>query len=103
MFSFHLFNLYTAFIFVFGLYIGTIHLRRRQIFTIFDPYPLLRGFLILMYCDLRTIGTLGYPSPLRHADVLNEWSLTEFVTLSFYQAFISGVPLSNMLWCIMHN
>ena len=49
---------------------GTIHLRRRQIFTIFDPYLpnigisakcLKRGFLILMYCDLWTIGTWGYP------------------------------------------
>ena len=46
--------------------LGTIHLRRRQIFTIFDPSPptigilakwLWRGFLILMYCDLWTIGT----------------------------------------------
>ena len=45
---------------------GTIHLRRRQIFTIFDPYPaiigipakcLQRGFLILMCCDLWTIST----------------------------------------------
>ena len=51
---------------------GTIHLRRRQIFTIFDPYPptigvpakcLWRGFLILMYCDLLTISTWGHPSP----------------------------------------
>ena len=51
---------------------GTIHLRRRQIFTIFDPYPptigipakcLWRGFFILMYCDLLTIGTWGHPSP----------------------------------------
>ena len=50
----------------------TIHLRRRQIFTNFDPYPpticipakcLWRGFLILMYCDLWTIGTWGHPSP----------------------------------------
>ena len=50
----------------------TIHLRRRQIFTIFDPYPptigipakcLWRGFLILMYCDLLTIGIWGHPSP----------------------------------------
>ena len=59
---------------------GTIHLRRRQIFTIFDPYPpsicipgkcLWRGFLILMYCDLLTISTWGHPSPLRDADALN--------------------------------
>ena len=65
--------------------LGTIHLRRWQIFTIFDPYPptigipakcfLWRGFLILMYCDLWTIGTWGHPSPLRQADVLNGWFL----------------------------
>ena len=63
---------------------GTIHLRRWQIFTIFDPYPptigipakyLWRGFLFLMYCDLLTIGPRGHPSPIRHADVLNGWSL----------------------------
>ena len=69
------------------LTLGTIHLRRRQIFTIFDPYPptigipakcLWRGFLILTYCDLSTIGTWGHPSPLRHADVLNGWSLMLF-------------------------
>jgi hypothetical protein len=50
----------------------------------FDPYPptigipskcLWRGFLILMHCDLLTIDTWGHPSPLRHADVLNGWSL----------------------------
>ena len=63
---------------------GTIHLRRWQIFKIFDPYPptigipakcLWRGFLILKCCDLLTVGTWGHPSPLRHADVLNGWSL----------------------------
>ena len=41
-------------------------------FKIFDPYPptigipakcFWRGFLILMYCDLLTIGTRGHPSP----------------------------------------
>ena len=54
------------------LMFGTIHLRRRQIFTIFDPYPptigipakcLWRGFFILIYCDLLTIGTWGHPFP----------------------------------------
>ena len=52
--------------------LGTIHLRCRQIFTIYDPYPptigipakcLWRGFFILMYCDLLTIGTWGHPFP----------------------------------------
>ena len=74
---------------------GTIHLRRRQIFTIFDPYLptigipakcLWRGFLIHMYCDLLTIGTWGQPSPLRHADVLNGWSL------SWFSGYLYGVP-----------
>ena len=41
-------------------HLGTIHLRRQQIFTNFDPYPpaigiqakcLWRVFLILMYCE----------------------------------------------------
>ena len=52
--------------------LGTIHIRRRQIFTIFDPFPPTIGipakclwgeFLILLYCDLWTIGTWGHPSP----------------------------------------
>ena len=62
---------------------GTIHLRRRQIFTIFDPYPptigipakcLWRRFLILMYCDLSTIETcwrLGWSQNCRR---LNEFT-----------------------------
>ena len=28
-----------------------------------------------MYCDLLTIGPWGHPSPPKHADVLNGWSL----------------------------
>ena len=61
---------------------GTIHLGRRQIYTIFDPYPptigmpakcLWRGFLILKYCDLFTIGTWGHLPP--PAYILNGWSL----------------------------
>ena len=55
-----------------AIFLGTIHLRRRQIFMIFDPSSptigipakcLWRGFLILMYCDLLTIGTWGHPPP----------------------------------------
>ena len=65
--------------------LGTIHLRRRQIFTIFDPYPpticipakclLYRRFSILMYCDLLTIGFRDTPPPLRHADVFMDGPL----------------------------
>ena len=35
---------------------------------IFDPH-------VLWPFDLLSIGTWGHPSPLRHADVLKEWSL----------------------------
>ena len=56
------------------LMLGTIHLRRRQIFTIFDPYPPTVGsFLVL---SVGKFGKFLTPPPLRHADVLNGWSLT---------------------------
>ena len=35
-----------------------------------------------MYCDLLTIGTWGHPSPLRHADVLNGWSLRQLAAVA---------------------
>jgi hypothetical protein len=63
---------------------GTIHLRRRQIFTIFEPTPLPSPFQQNAYegyfwslCTV-TFGPSAYGDtshPLRHADVLNEWSL----------------------------
>ena len=65
--------------------VGTIHLRCRQIFTIFDPHPptisipancLWRGFLILMYCDLWT-----NPSPPKTCRRLG-WSLISYTTKS---------------------
>ena len=47
-----------------------------------------RGFLILMYFDLWTIGTWGHPSPPRHAEVLNEWSNSlNFVYHFFFVAY----------------
>ena len=64
--------------------LGTIHLRRRQIFTIFDPYPLPSAFQQNAYeGDFWYLCTVTFqpsahgdtPPPLRHADVLNEWSL----------------------------
>ena len=75
--------------------LGTIHLRRRQIFTIFDPYPptigipakcLWRGFLILMYCDLWTIGTWGYPSPPKTCRRL-KWMVPYVLCLSCTKIF----------------
>ena len=83
---------------------GTIHLRRRQIFTIFDPYPptigipakcFWRGFLILMYCDFSTISTWGHPSPIRHADILNGWSQN-----IFYKTLISHFNVTPLLYLI---
>ena len=85
-----LFRIYELYVICF---LGTIHLRRRQIFTIFDPYPptigipakcLWMGFLILMYCDLWIIGTWGHPSPLRLADILNNFKqIHTYINLFF--------------------
>ena len=53
--------------------LGTIHLRRWQIFTLFDPYPPYgRQFFST---NRRQIWQIFDPSPLEHADVLNGWSL----------------------------
>ena len=52
---------------------GTIHLRRRQFFTIFDPLPPCVGSLLLLSIDkFDQFLTL---SPLQIADVVNGWSL----------------------------
>ena len=68
---------------VISFHLGTIHLRHWQIFTSFDPYPptigipakcLWRGFLILMYCDLWTIGTWRHPYPPKTCCYLNDLS-----------------------------
>ena len=45
-----------------------------------------------MYCDLLTIGTWGHPSPPRHADVLNGWSLT----LLFLHSMSVGVKVFEL-------
>ena len=45
--------------------LGTIHLRHRQIFMIFDPYP----------PPVSKFDQLATPSPIENADVLNGWSL----------------------------
>ena len=58
---------------------GTIHLRHRQIFTIFDPYPPTIGipakcyegdFWSLCTVTFRPSAYVDTPPPLRHADVL---------------------------------
>ena len=90
--------------------LGTIHLRRRQIFTIFDPYPptigilakcLWRRFFILMYCDLSTIGNQeGPPYPPKTCRRL-KWmvpyrsdnNMTYRVTASFI--FYTAILLKN--------
>ena len=53
--------------------LGTIHLRRRQTFTIFDPYSLHRQFFNII------CGQFWHsfdPYPLINVNILNEWSLT---------------------------
>ena len=54
---------------------GTIHLRRRQIITLFDPYPPTVGSFIVL--SVGKFGKFLTPPPLRHADVLNGWSLMQ--------------------------
>ena len=51
----------------------TIHLRRRQIYTIYDPY---RPPSAVIFTTIRRhIWPIFDPSPLKDADVLNGWSL----------------------------
>ena len=63
---------------------GTVHLRRRQIFMIFDPYPptigiptkcLWRVFWSLCTVTFQPSAHGDTPPPLRYSDVLNGWSL----------------------------
>ena len=86
---------------------GTIHLRRRQIFTIFDPYPLRRQFFTSIH---RQIWQIFDPFPLKNADVLNGWSLIHTIhrvienTYRQYLASISrtissSFAIENFLWC----
>ena len=58
------------------LTLGTVHLRRRQIFTIFYPYPPPVGrFFYYVLTIRRQIWPIFDPSPPKNADVLNGWSL----------------------------
>ena len=79
--------------------LGTIDLRRRQIFMIFDPYLptigipakcLWRGFLMFMYCELLTIGTWGHPSPPKTC-----WRLKWMVP---YVIFQNVIPTKGKYW-----
>ena len=47
---------------------GTIHLRHRKIFTIFDPYPPPVGSFLLL--SVGKFGQFLTPSPLKNDDVL---------------------------------
>ena len=51
---------------------GTIHLRRQQIFMIFDPYPPPVGSFLLV--SISKLGHFLTPFPLKNADVLNGWA-----------------------------
>ena len=102
---------------VVNLPLGTIHLRRRQIVMIFYPNPptigilakcLWRGFLIYVlwpfeHWHMRT------SSPLRHADVLNGWSLIIFLFYRFNlhlhwttTIFILNLALADFLYCVVN-
>ena len=57
-----------------------------------------------MYRDLLTIGTWGHPSLLRHADVLNGWSLriiNEKMNNKFWIAGFLVIPAVEK--CLRHN
>ena len=64
--------------------LGTIHLRRWQIFTILDPYPLPFGSFLLL-----SVGKFGkfLTPPPKNANVLNQWSLTPII--SYLQVFFN--------------
>jgi hypothetical protein len=58
--------------------LGTIHLRRRQIFTIFYPYPT-PSAVFYYYPSANLTNFLPLPPPpLQIADILNGWSLMFF-------------------------
>ena len=59
-----------------------------------------------MYRDLLTIGPWGHPSPLRHADVLNGWSLSRvgFLTRTTARRSEFGVlslPFPAKAWILL--
>ena len=60
---------------IFQMRLGTILLRHRQFFTIFDPYPPPSAVFLLL--SIGKFGEILTPSPLKNADVLHGWSLTQ--------------------------
>ena len=65
---------------------GTIHLWRRQFFTIFYPYsPPVGSFLLL---SIGKFGQFFTPLPLKNADVLNGWS---FIILNSISSSVFGL------------
>ena len=71
---------------------GTIHLRSRQIFTIFDPHPPPVGSFLLL--SVGKFGQFLTPPPgapsLKNADVLNGWSHRLYAVL--YTSGSTGTP-----------
>ena len=53
--------------------LGTIHLRRCQIFNVYDPYPLCRQFFTTIRKKFDQFLT---STPLQIANILNGWSLS---------------------------
>ena len=77
--------------------LGTIHLRRRQIFTIFDPYPSPIGsFLLLSVSKFGQFLTPPPPTP-KNADVLNGWSLTVCTAVFFPRDLLLRPKLTSIV------
>ena len=75
---------------------GTIHLRRWQIFTIFDPYPHPSAvFYYYLLANLPHFELLPPPPPpLKNTDVLNGWSQTILISSSRFELSM----LHRLLW-----
>ena len=70
---------------------GTIHLRRRRIFTIFDPYPPPVGSFLLLICwQIRPNFDPSLTLPPKNADVLNGWPHRLYAVL--YTSGSTGTP-----------
>ena len=60
--------------------LGTVHLRRRQMFTIFEPYPRSKICQICWWIVVKNVGKFLTPLPLKNVDVINGCSFMRFGT-----------------------
>jgi hypothetical protein len=73
--------------------LGTIHLRRWQIFTNFRPLPPTVGSFYVL--SVGKFGKFLTPPPLRHADVLNGWSLRILKIPNIDSKTVKNEPLAE--------